>query len=324
MRWSVVGSSVAGTTHIAKQIGCDDAFAYALVDDDVVVAAVADGAGSYSGTSALGAFVACQTIAAAATEEGFGRRFKVSDSARLVALVRELFTDAFTAIEKAAASQKLNIKALSTTLSIAIVSPSLSAFAQLGDGVVVVSDTESMSCLIPEPKGEYANETNFLTSKKAIAENLRIQLVSGVTAFALSTDGLRYKILELSSGEPYMPFFDAIWSQLESRTVPGSSLSRFLSGLLDDQTGDDKTLVAGCLSTVLDSGDQSIMSGSQPPLELRVGQPTAVLDFISGPFNERLGESSDQDLNVLVDGSGNSDYSTNDPDSVGLEYRGLA
>lgn len=59
--WAVCGASVAGSEHLRRSLGCDDAFSYGHVGD-FIVAAVADGAGSVSGTSAWGSYIACQAV----------------------------------------------------------------------------------------------------------------------------------------------------------------------------------------------------------------------------------------------------------------------
>ena len=59
---------------------------------------------------------------------------------------------------------------------------------------------------------------------------------------SLSTDGLRYKILDVASGDPYSPFYDDLFAYAKAEDSTSEGIERFL-GRVDDQTGDDKTLV---------------------------------------------------------------------------------
>jgi len=246
--WSVVGASVAGTAHVAKGIGSDDAFFYTFVAPDIIVAAVADGAGSRSGTSAFGSFAACEAIRDAAADPALVERVRGADADELSAIAVALFRAALAAIEAAAAGRELTPSALATTLTVGVVTPELSVFGQVGDGIVVIECDGVTRQIIPEIKGEYANETQFLTAG-ALRKELRIEVRQGVGAFALSTDGLRYKILRLSAKAPFEPFFDSLWGQLSSKVVSGSGLAAMLDGIVDDQTGDDKTLIIGSLAS---------------------------------------------------------------------------
>src|SRR4051812_35146709 len=60
MPWSVLGESVAGTSHTARNLPCQDAFRFRRIGDWLVVA-VADGAGSASHAD-LGATRACDEL----------------------------------------------------------------------------------------------------------------------------------------------------------------------------------------------------------------------------------------------------------------------
>src|SRR5438046_3428419 len=57
--WRILGASVTGTSHYRMGRGCDDAHAYRIGDNNMLLLAVADGAGSAK-MSALGAQTAVQ------------------------------------------------------------------------------------------------------------------------------------------------------------------------------------------------------------------------------------------------------------------------
>lgn len=243
--WRVTAASVPGTSHIDSGRGCDDAFAYVVAPDGRgVVIAVADGAGSRSGTSALGSFAACRAVVA----EASALLVAAGSEASAEPALRRCFATARAAVESYAGQHGLQVRDLATTLAVAVLTPGGAVVAQVGDGIVVCEVDAQAESLVPEEKGEYANETVFLTASDALEEHLRVRfLETSIARFALSTDGLRYKILRLQDGGvPFDPFFDAIWQAVAGGSLPPAALSEWLASL-DDQTGDDKTLVAGTL-----------------------------------------------------------------------------
>ena len=243
--WRVTAASVPGTSHIDSGRGCDDAFAYVVAPDGRgVVIAVADGAGSRSGTSALGSFAACRAVVAEASALLLAAASDVSAEPAL----RRCFAAARTAVESYAGQHGLQPRDLATTLAVAVLTPGSAVVAQVGDGIIVCEVDDQMTSLVPEEKGEYANETVFLTAANALEKHLRVQyLDKQISRVALSTDGLEYKILRLQDGGvPFDPFFNAIWRAVAGGSLPPAALSEWLAAL-DDQTGDDKTLVAGTL-----------------------------------------------------------------------------
>lgn len=264
--WRVSAASVAGTSHVDSGRGCDDAFAFAIAPDGRgVVIAVADGAGSRSGTSALGSFAACREIVAnvdallaAATSE-----------AAAEPVLRQCFASALAAVQSYAVENGLQARDLATTLAVAVLTPTSTAVAQVGDGIVVCEVGAQAESLVPEEKGEYANETVFLTSHGALDEHLRVRFLDEpVARVALSTDGLRYKILRLQhGGVPFAPFFAAIWRATAQGALLPDALAGWLRGL-DDQTGDDKTLVVGVLvdAPLGESSMPAALASPQPPI----------------------------------------------------------
>ncbi len=266
LTWSVAAASVAGNSHTAVGRGSDDAYSYALVSGGTgLVAAVADGAGSKTGTSAWGSFTACQVVAAHAD----GLVASVRTKSEAESALRNVFGAVLSAIEEQAGRMNLAPSDLSTTLAVAVLGPSAGAFAQVGDGIVVCDLVGEPSVRIAEDKGEYANETAFVTSSGALKRHLRLEYRdAGTDRFALSTDGLRYKLLNIhDGGTAFVPFFTSLWDKLEVVEIPEDSLSAFLAKL-DDQTGDDKTLIVGTRTRLDAHGARARLAGvraSSPP-----------------------------------------------------------
>ncbi|WP_396910887.1 PP2C family serine/threonine-protein phosphatase [Mycolicibacterium sp.] len=239
--WAACGASVTGSLHQLRGLGCDDAYSFGVVGD-FVVAAVADGAGSVSGTSAWGAHVACQSVLDDAMRPTFIDQYRSASPDDAAALVRLLFASALERVQRQAAAMGVDVLLLSTTLCVALASRDQATFGQIGDGVIATEGNGSIDTLLIERKAEYANTTSFLQSERALDESFRTVTLRGVTAFALSTDGMSYKITNVATGEPYEPFFRGCWQHLRS----GASTDQFaalLGGIEDDQTGDDKTMV---------------------------------------------------------------------------------
>ncbi len=229
--WRALGGSVTGSVHRRQGRGCDDAFGW-HVDDAVVVAVTADGAGSRPGTSALGAFTAVQAVLAAA------ERHDVLDMERL-------FHTALAAVDDAADELGVAPDLLATTLTVAVIAGARVVVGQVGDGIAVHGAGETVEAVAVGERPEHVNETAFLTTPGALADHLRTFSTSAdtVDALALTTDGLRYQVLDdVPANRPFAPFFQAAWEYARRTDATPDAITAFLDEL-EDQSGDDKTLV---------------------------------------------------------------------------------
>lgn len=251
--WAVCGASVTGREHERRGLGCDDAYSYGVAGD-FIVAAVADGAGSVTGTSAWGAHAACRSVLDNALQSGFVDDYRTATPVQAEQMLRWLFDEALHRVTGQAEALGLDAVLLSTTLSVAVVDRRLASFGQIGDGVIAADVDGRIETLLVERKDEYANTTSFLQSERAFEDSFRVSVRSGVTAFALSTDGMSYKITNIATGEPYEPFFRGSWQHVRAGTG-ADQLAALLRGIADDQTGDDKTLVLAA------TGPSSILAG---------------------------------------------------------------
>lgn len=245
--WAVCGASVIGQEHQRKGLGCDDAFSYGIADD-FVVAAVADGAGSVTGTSAWGSYVACQSVLANAMRSDFRESYLGATPEHAERLMTWLFEKALKRVLRYAAESGLEPVLLSTTLCVALADRTQAVFGQVGDGVIAAESNGQIETLLIEEKDDYANITSFLQSEGAMEDAFRTSVHRGVSAFGLSTDGMVYKITDVASGQAYEPFFRDSWRHVRD----GASAAQFasmLSSIEDDQTGDDKTVVLATLGS---------------------------------------------------------------------------
>ena len=153
MSWTVLGESVAGTSHRARQIPCQDAFRFRTFghNDEWLAVAVADGAGSAS-HSDRGAILACDEFVRRVEDV---QRNNDLTADRLIAL----FTDVRSAL--LAESERLSVwpRELACTALLAIVGPESAVFGQVGDGAIVFGGGQRQTVVFwPEP-AMYVNAT---------------------------------------------------------------------------------------------------------------------------------------------------------------------
>lgn len=268
--WVTCGASVTGTDHRRRGLGCDDAYSVGAIGD-FVVAAVADGAGSVTGTSAWGAYAACRSVLDDALQSGVMHDFACGETEFADRLIRWLFDRALDRVTRQSEIMGLDLQFLATTLSVAVANRTRAAFGQIGDGVIAAEQGGAIRSILVDAKNDYANVTTFLQSDGALSESLRTTVLGDVTAVALSTDGMRYKITDVATGGAYEPFFRDSWRHVRSG-ASGAQLAALLAGIEDDQTGDDKTVVLAASRT---GGDPSALT-MQTPIREHSPPPAAV------------------------------------------------
>jgi Protein phosphatase 2C len=258
--WKVIGASVTGRSHEATGKDCEDASDW-LTEPGLTCLAVADGAGSRPlsrvGASlavrraleTAGVFAASQaatdTRAQTASTADGGGTGRAVDAADPAAWLRVIFADVRDQITVLAAADCRDAEDYATTLAVAVVTSEVIGIGQIGDTIAVTGGGSSYQTAAPAPRGEYVNETTFITAAGALDE-LRITVLPAaeVDSVFLSTDGLRFKILDdLAAASPFTPFFEDLTAYARSPDATLDAVRRFLAGL-DDQSGDDKTLLA--------------------------------------------------------------------------------
>jgi hypothetical protein len=160
--------------------------------------------------------------------------------------LRELFAGARRAVESAARDEGAEVRELATTLIVALVTTTTVTVGEVGDGVLAIRlRTGEVLRPVPPQRGEFANETMFLTSGEDLPEVALVTYAANeVDAFALSSDGLRLLITANPiEGTPYAPFFEDVFAEVAAGRN-ADALARFIREL-DDRTGDDKSLVIG-------------------------------------------------------------------------------
>lgn len=245
----MVACAVAGSAHRAAGTQRQDEFGVAEVPQRdgsaVLVAAVADGAGSapFSGEGASAAIDGFRVAVSAYLDDGS------VDEAGEIQLAAWLAA-ARAAVSRLAAERDLPARQFACTFLGAVVGASVALFVQVGDGMMVCQAAKENSWHAPiEPqRGEYRNETYFLSDDDAERRAATCVLRVPLMRVALSTDGLEDLYFERSSGTPYAPFFEAVFETVATPQATDDDLSRALERYLDSEavnalTSDDKTLV---------------------------------------------------------------------------------
>jgi protein phosphatase 2C-like protein len=249
--WRCIAASVIGSSHEKAGGTCQDANdsqIYVLpTGEKVLAAAVADGAGS-AACGGEGAASACR-VSLGLMKEHF-------DSGKTVEqITKDSVSSWITVIQNLlddeAKSASLERRDYACTILGLIVGESCTACFQVGDGVMVLADSEERAYghVFWPDRGEYANTTHFVTEDEAL-EHLQVESIKrSIVEAALLTDGLQSIALNYQQRTAHEPFFKGLFAPL--RTVDegcshelSNSLAAFLaSPRVNEKTDDDKTLV---------------------------------------------------------------------------------
>jgi hypothetical protein len=106
---------------------------------------------------------------------------------------------------------------------------------QIGDGFIVVRSQESEYQLLFQPdKGEFANETTFITSSNALDE-MQVRVLTGHQQFiCASTDGLEKLAIRFSDWTPFALFFKPLEEYLGETSDPEKE-DKYLKNFLDSE-----------------------------------------------------------------------------------------
>jgi len=243
--WQVAGVSVTGAAHLRFEIPCQDANGYEALPSDVLIAVVADGAGS-AAYPELGSQVAVKAVLNAARNSA-SDAFEGAELCER--LVQEWMWKARDEVENEAGKRNVCARELATTLIIVVGTREFIVAGQIGDGATVIRTEEGKIETLTTPmRGEYANETVFVTS--AGAEDLIQLKASGgkATHIAAFSDGLQTLALQVPDAVAheafFAPLFDFIAQSGSSIDAKTSELRAFLeSPRIRARTEDDLTLI---------------------------------------------------------------------------------
>ena len=256
--WRVISASVTGSAHTRVGTPCQDSLGFSTdIRDGVLVVAVADGAGS-ARHAEVGS-----TIAAAAAVRTASRLLRLHTHPVYEGVLREILRETFVFVRGCLTAEAnrsgWDIRELSTTLIVAVCTPEMTGAAQIGDGAVVtaaappVGGGEDPLTLFSAPqRGEYANETSFITSgdwHRRLSIRARRRSTRCLVMF---TDGIQSLALDtLHDFRPHKPFFAPLiqWAEQQvNESAASDGLRAFLgSSRVSDRTDDDLTLLIATL-----------------------------------------------------------------------------
>lgn len=246
--WQVIGAAVQGLSHQKQGLPCQDALKYHSLPGGTLLVALADGAGS-----AIHAELGAQAAVQASVDWLITRLEKdlPGECCEWAEVIWDTFQSARTALEQLQEEQAKPLRSFATTLTCLVATPAQLVVGQLGDGAVVaVRPDGSLHTVTTLQRGEYANETNFLTQDQAL-DLVAIQVIDEpVQALAVMSDGLTRLALKRPDNEPHLPFFKPLFAFAVSSAASGNplqaneSLIEFLtSPRVNERTDDDKALV---------------------------------------------------------------------------------
>ncbi len=257
MGWIVAGAAVVGPAHRHAGRGCEDACKVVAPAAGVLIAAVADGAGS-AARAADGA--ACVVAAACAAIQTW---WLAQESPSLVAQLTDdvaytWLAGVRTAVEALAAAEGIALGDLAATCLVVIADVSGVLAIQVGDGAIAirapVADGGGWSPLTWPLRGEYANETVFITSDEW-HDTAQVVRSRPCAAVALFSDG--FEVLALNYRERRVnahlldPLADYLCTVAAGTPPDQSMLDAAMAGYLanaafDAHAFDDRTLVLAC------------------------------------------------------------------------------
>ncbi len=250
LSWRATGVAVQGTAHQKQGLPCQDFQEFRLLPGGGLIAALADGAGSASLADlgarcaveeALACLSACLEAERPETEEGWA------------GLIWSAFAQAQVAVQRLAWEMDVPERELATTLVCVAAWGGGLAAGQLGDGAIVVQNSAGeLELVVPFQRGEYANETYFLTEEHAL-DQVDVQIRPGaVQGLAMMSDGLTRLALKLPAGEPHAPFFQPLFAFAAAQGSNGQAQEQLAAFLASERvcsrTDDDKSLIVAVSS----------------------------------------------------------------------------
>lgn len=244
--WRILCESVEGTSHRQNATVCQDssfAATFSFEVDDGVILVCSDGAGSASESKA-GSELACRiaiTRVMSFLEGGHGVE-QLTEG-----LLRSCLADVHLELVHEAERRSIPPRELACTLLLAVVGRSAAAFAQVGDGAIVVSGEGSFRQIFWPQTGEYQNTTFFITD---VNYTQHIQCSTeqiGIDDVSLLSDGLQMLALDYANRNVHQPFFIDLFRALRQTEDHHDLISPMRQWLdsekVNARTDDDKTLI---------------------------------------------------------------------------------
>ena len=232
-RWLGAAASARGRGHVSNHLPCQDA-SVAVVDDGMAMVVTSDGAGS-ARFSDQGA-----EIAVRCTAEILAKNAPWKDVDALKAQVIEACRDS---MERRAGELGASVDQLAATLSFVALDREHCVVGNLGDGLVAGYSNSTAAILTKQSKGEFANETVFLTSSSApLRFEVRPCRADAYDSFVVMTDGAAESLFQRRTGtlapavERMLHWLDENTPGAVEKALMESALPMLLGRTMDDCT----------------------------------------------------------------------------------------
>ena len=240
--WRLLSATVPGSRHLALGLASDDAIGTLQFDPSSWVVVVADGAGSArhaSRGSALAVEHGTKYLATILTQ--------ISDFTgdALKSALHDCALQIHDAISEESNHTCEPIAEFATTLIVICATPLWLAALQIGDGGVAIHRVgESISMLFHPLRGQYINETFFVTSSDfRDYQELAVLPIDKIDRIAAFTDGVEFLGVSMKENRPHARFFDPLFEFALTDNATTEELNSFLSSeKVCNRTDDDKTL----------------------------------------------------------------------------------
>lgn len=247
--WKIILDSARGTAHEKGDSPCQDACAATELEhggSHILALVCADGAGSASRSNEGSQFV-CNELLRCVTEHfALGRTIGEMDYEAVLRWFRSIRAK----LSLLAQQESMEVGAYACTALLAVADDTCAVFAQIGDGAIVIGDTQQFGVVFWPEHTEYLNITTFVTSD-GFESALNYAFCPTVPSqIGLLTDGLQMIALDFANQSAHSPFFSSLFKRLDSDEEP-EELSRLLTQFLNSKevnqrTDDDKTLLLAC------------------------------------------------------------------------------
>jgi hypothetical protein len=245
LEWQVVHATVIGSTHLSSGIPCQDAAGWCMLPSGLLAVALADGAGSAK-QAETGANLAVAKALASLGNSNISEN--PQDLNTWSAAIQQAFLEAREILVEEAIGVGAPPNEYATTLTCLVASNRYAAVGQVGDGAIIARTTAGELQILAQPqRGEYANETSFITMPDALEHGFYQVVEVEVAGLVLMSDGLIRMALQLPGYTPHVPFFKPLWTFAAGANMDEKAnlqLAEFLaSERVCARTDDDKSLV---------------------------------------------------------------------------------
>ncbi len=249
-KWRYASASAIGAAHLSQNTVCQDRLlcrAVETAEGEVLIAAVADGAGSTS-DGQRGAEIACEFFVSQVT--AFLNSGNAAVSSLNIDFGKLWIAHCQTKIAAAANAEKKKIRDFASTFVGAVVGENGAAFYQIGDGAAIFSASgkpESYRFAIAPLESEYVNMTDFITDQTAVERLRYVFIAERLEDLILFSDGIFAVAVDYQTNQPHEPFLIPMIAPLRKGSANAGlnqKLESFLaSPKLNEKTDDDKTIV---------------------------------------------------------------------------------